>query len=152
MSRETFHMRYVCLITTFAVVILDLATKVRGFEREEPWIGLAPLLQTVQHRNYGLIFNIPAPAMLVVSISVVVLGAAFYFLRTRMGEMRVALGLGFLAGGALGNGYDRLVFGFVRDWILIGERSAINIADVAVILGLILILLSDRRARLDGAI
>lgn len=132
--------------TALAVVVLDLMTKAWGFARENDWTGFAPLLQTIHHRNYGLLFNIPAPPVFTAILSVVVLVFAVFHLRSRLSEMRIALGFGLLAGGALGNIYDRLMFGFVRDWILVGGRSAFNIADIAVVVGLLLILLASHEA------
>src|SRR5512139_48008 len=72
-------------------------------------------------------------------------GAAFSFLADGSGWQRwffVALGIGFFAfilGGALGNLYDRIVHGFVVDFVLVhwGEYyfPAFNVADSAITVG-----------------
>jgi signal peptidase II len=46
-----------------------------------------------------------------------------------------AAALGVLIGGALGNFVDRLLFGYVFDWILLVGRSALNVADLCILLG-----------------
>ncbi len=129
------------LITTTGVVILDLWTKAVWFKTSQPWRLLEPVLMTTQHRNYGLIANIPAPAWLIVIVSIAVLiGAGFMFWRAMTRSTAVAVGFGFLCGGAIGNGFDRISLGYVRDWILAFRTSAFNIADIAVAIGLIVLL------------
>jgi signal peptidase II len=48
-----------------------------------------------------------------------------------------ALAVGLQAGGALGNLFDRLVLGHVTDWIYVGSPIVFNLADVALVLGMI---------------
>lgn len=130
----------VAITTTALVVVLDLMTKTRWFGYEPRWTKLSPLLQTIDHHNYGLLFDLPAPTWLIVGASLAVLVAVLMSYGRRMvAEPRIALAVGLLVGGAAGNGYDRVIFGFVRDWILLLERSAFNIADVAIGLGIVLL-------------
>ena len=57
----------------------------------------------------------------------------------------LASGLAFVLGGAVGNGVDRLVHGYVVDFLLFYVREwqypAFNIADSAITVGVILILI-----------
>lgn len=137
-----------CAITALGVVILDLWSKEFWFARETMWTGLTPFLQTIHHRNYGLMFNLPAPTWLIVSISGAVLVTVIGLFGRKLAWWPMAVGLGLLIGGALGNGYDRIMLGFVRDWILAFGRSAFNMADVAIGAGLIL-LFSYRNKKVD---
>jgi signal peptidase II len=130
------------------VMVLDLWTKGFWFAHER-WIALGPLLTTVQHRNHGLIFNVPAPIWLILGVSAIVFILVLVFFYRKIAQWPIALALGLLLGGALGNGYDRIVFGFVRDWILLFERSAFNIADMAIAAGLIILLLSQKPELVD---
>jgi signal peptidase II len=56
----------------------------------------------------------------------------------------VGFGLGLIVGGALGNAYDRLAYGFVADFYRfhIGSFSwyVFNLADVAIVAGVALLL------------
>lgn len=64
-----------------------------------------------------------------------------YFRRT--GEMKGALidsSFGFLVGGAIGNGIDRLLFGQVTDFI-IRSGGILNLADHAIELGVLLLII-----------
>ena len=65
----------------------------------------------------------------------------YYFRRT--GEMKGALidsSLGFLVGGAIGNGIDRLLFGQVTDFI-IRSGGILNLADHAIEIGGLLLII-----------
>lgn len=64
-----------------------------------------------------------------------------YFRRT--GEMKGALidcSFGFLVGGAIGNGIDRLLFGQVTDFI-IRSGGILNLADHAIEMGVFLLII-----------
>lgn len=53
------------------------------------------------------------------------------------------LSLGFLCGGALGNGIDRVIFGHVTDFLLINSGHGIlNLSDYSINIGVVLYLVS----------
>jgi len=54
------------------------------------------------------------------------------------GSFVVALGAGLMAGGALGNFCDRLVYGSVTDFIALGNAIVVNPADVTLLAGMVL--------------
>jgi len=95
------------------------------------------LLTIVHHQNEGLIANLPVPMPLIVLITLVVLALVLWmlWLAIRKENWWGAGALGFLIGGALGNFVDRLLFGYVFDWILLFSRSAINMADLFILIG-----------------
>ena len=75
-------------------------------------------------------------------VAAVVFVIAVLYIR-RTGEMKGALvdcSFGFLVGGAIGNGIDRLVFGQVTDFI---PRSGgiLNLADHAIEIGVLLLII-----------
>jgi len=99
-------------------------------------------IQLTDHRNYGMTFDIPFPQTLLLAITFLILLGLVVVLCTRKSLTWVeAIGIGLVIGGAIGNFMDRLLLGFVRDWLLFFHRSAINLADVAVLIGVILLLL-----------
>jgi signal peptidase II len=51
---------------------------------------------------------------------------------------------GLILGGAVGNTIDRAVSGAVHDFLAIGQVVVINVADVAVVAGLVLVSLPMR--------
>lgn len=61
------------------------------------------------------------------------------------GTSRLVFGLATVAGGALGNGIDRLQYGYVVDFIDLGLSPTLrwplfNLADTAIVLGTVLLL------------
>ena len=70
-------------------------------------------------------------------------------LRRRLPAM-ARLALLLLAGGAFGNGLDRLFRGYVVDFIHLTHWPVFNVADIYITAGGILLFLAYRRAR-DGA-
>lgn len=112
---------------------------------------LGPLGLTLSH-NRGVAFGLAggAGAPLIV-LTVVALGVvAYLFARdpTRPG-MWVATGL--LAGGAIGNLVDRVRAGEVTDFVDLSPWPAFNLADVAITLGvLVLVFLYLREAEWES--
>jgi signal peptidase II len=90
---------------------------------------------------FGLFPDQSFPLAIVALISIVVLlffalfiYRRFPFLDSRLGK----LALGLVLGGTAGNLIDRLRFGYVTDFIDIGIWPAFNIADSAIVVGVIL--------------
>ncbi len=124
------------------VLLIDLITKSILFNNAA--IGtprwFRGLIALVVHKNTGVSFDIPLPLPLIVLITIGVLGYFWNRFRHMDSPTRMqAIALGLLTGGALGNFIDRLWLGYVRDWLLLFGRSAINLADVSVLLGLLLL-------------
>ena len=70
-------------------------------------------------------------------------------LRPRMRPSRRGGSRRAAAGGRVGNMLDRLRLGYVTDWIARNDRNAFNLADLAIYIGLglvlLLLLVADRR-------
>lgn len=136
------------VLAAVVAFFVDQATKyfARGFTD-----GTGPfpqILTTVHHHNEGLVANLPVPLPLIILITIVVLGLVLWMLRSAIERKNVfgAISLGVLIGGALGNFVDRLTLGYVFDWILVFSRSAINIADICILLGALVYAGSVRRS------
>lgn len=76
--------------------------------------------------------------------------------RLQAHEHWLALGLALVLGGALGNLFDRVVYGHVIDFILVHWQQrwyfpAFNLADSAITLGAILLALDMFKAQPSGA-
>lgn len=100
-------------------------------------------IQHSLHANLGATFNTPLPIPLIIIGAVFFCGWLISFLfssKSHWNHPLFVLSAGLVFGGALGNLYDRVFLGFVRDWILLWHRAIANIADVAVLLGCISLL------------
>jgi signal peptidase II len=106
---------------------------------------LGPLELTLAH-NRGVAFGLAGGAGVgLVLVTLVALGVVGYLFSrdpTRPG-MWVAAGL--LAGGALGNLADRIRVDEVTDYISVGPWPPFNLADVAITVGVVLLVLTYLR-------
>jgi signal peptidase II len=119
----------------------DLASKHAVFQMLEPVENhrltlLGRWLVFQLQRNHGGVFGIlQGRGYIFVVLSIVALGAVLWMLRNaRHGQVWMRVALGLVVAGALGNLYDRLVFGFVRDFIYVEiiNYPAFNVADMCI--------------------
>ena len=75
--------------------------------------------------------------------AVAVAGVVVYLARRREPPAWTAMALGLLVGGALGNLVDRLRLGYVTDFIRRGDGGAFNVADVAIFVGVVLLVVTS---------
>ena len=106
-------------------------------------VDLLPVLSLTMVWNPGVTFGLfradgSLGALLLVGVAVVIVAALAVWLR-RAESRLVALSLGAIAGGAIGNVLDRLRFGAVVDFIHVhvGDWSwyVFNVADAAIVCG-----------------
>jgi signal peptidase II len=72
-------------------------------------------------------------------VSLVIVAVAVVFMvRAAASDLALAVCLGLIVGGAVGNAIDRIVRGYVVDYIAIGNFWKFNLADVAVTIGALL--------------
>lgn len=132
---------------SFFVVILDQVTKALVISRVKmsDAIELLPILDIVYLENTGAAFSILAQAggwqrwffiTLALGVSVALM---IWLRRIRADQVLLALGLSLVLGGALGNVIDRVMHGYVVDFIYFhwGQYyfPAFNIADTAISIG-----------------
>ena len=93
-------------------------------------------------QNAGAAFGVAqeATAFFLVASVLVAVGLAFYVARTPVGVGSGVL-LGLIFGGTIGNGYDRLLHGTVTDFIALHFWPVFNVADSAISIGVVLLLL-----------
>ncbi|PIP60446.1 hypothetical protein COX00_03080 [Candidatus Uhrbacteria bacterium CG22_combo_CG10-13_8_21_14_all_47_17] len=127
--------------TALAAFAIDLITKNILFAKPALMTGFSfffNLAQFTDFKNFGISFNIPLPLPLTVFITLaVVISLLLWLKKERPGVGIMTLGAGLLIGGALANLFDRVTLGYVRDWLLLWNRSAINLADLSVLTGIL---------------
>jgi signal peptidase II len=140
------------LAVALVVIVADQASKAAvtsslhlGARRDLP-LGF----NLVRTENRGVAFGfLGGGGALVVVITVAVLLAVLTWLWRQPGRPGLWLAAGLLAGGALGNLIDRARLGGVTDFIDPPAWPAFNVADVAITLGvavLILVTLAPRES------
>ena len=124
-----------------AILAFDLLTKswAEAALQNGP-ISLMPGISLVFSENVGIAFGIPLGGALQIVLSVLILIGliAYTVLKLDFNRVSVKLFLVFIVGGALGNLYDRIFLGAVRDFIGIGPWPNFNLADTAIVVGVLL--------------
>lgn len=133
-----------------ALMVGPLALRERGV------IDLLPMFDLRYAENYGVSFGMFSATSLEMRVGLIALtaliatGVFIWMLReTARGDI---LGLGLVLGGAIGNIYDRLSFGYVIDYadLHIGEWrpfQIFNLADVAITFGVLILLARSFKSR-----
>lgn len=140
------------------VIVLDQATKWLALDMLDPYrpLPLVPLLNLTLMFNEGAAFSFLSDAGgwqrwffagIAITISAVLV---IWLLRLAPGERLMAAALSLVVGGAVGNLIDRVVTGRVVDFVdaYVGDWHwpAFNVADSAITLGVVLLLLTSLRA------
>ena len=109
------------------------------FGTEVPVVG--HLVGITNVRNSGAAFGLaPAGAGVFMIASVVVsIALVVYVVRTPIGLWGGVV-LGLILGGTIGNGVDRIVYGFVTDFINVHFWPVFNVADSAISIGVVLLI------------
>ena len=141
------------LLISLVVVIIDQFTKDLVVQNlvEFQRINLLPLLDLVRFHNTGAAFSFLANAggwqhWLFTGIAIAVsVGIIWYqWLLPAVGCRALATGLALILGGAIGNVIDRIVQGYVVDFVFVyyGDWSwpAFNVADSAITVGVALVI------------
>ena len=126
-----------------AVLALDQATKALVPARvpvgsEDP---VLPFVSVVHVKNDGVAFGCLSGAeVLVAVVTVTALLALVIFFARRPGKPGLWFPTGLLLGGALGNLVDRARAGEVTDFVKLPYWPAFNVADVAIVTGVLALL------------
>ncbi len=151
------------LVVTLVVLALDQFTKFEVTQSLDLYqrVPILPFFDLVRLHNTGAAFSLLAGASgwqnwLFMAVAASVSAGVLWWLAQlpRRGKTLLALGLALLLGGALGNLIDRVLYGYVVDFILLyyGDWSypAFNVADSAITGGVALVLFDglvlERRA------
>jgi len=136
-----------------AVVALDQLTKWAAltYLARHAEIAVTPFLNLVLVFNRGAAFGFLSHAagwqnLFFIGVALIACGVIVYLLyRLEPGNRMVAVALALILGGAIGNVIDRLVHGHVVDFIDVYYRAwhwpAFNVADSAITIGAILLVL-----------
>ena len=144
------------LLPALLVLILDQATKQFFWHLGRNFDVIDGFFRVTLVRNSGAAFGLFQDGRIFLIISSVAASLFILFLAQRMHTEQLAkrVFLGMILGGALGNLVDRIYPGQVIDFIDVGIPAyrwpVFNIADSAVTVGGMLLILSVSRSRDNG--
>jgi signal peptidase II len=145
----------VVLIVSAVVTLIDQGTKTLALNTLSQdariplvgdWLGLQLAF------NPGAIFSLGGNATWVITVVGIAATALLVGAATRTSNMWSATGFGFIVGGAIGNLIDRLFsppsfgIGHVTDFLAYGDLFIGNLADVALGIGAVLLIVAGLRA------
>jgi len=151
--------RVVPWLTVLVVLFLDRVTKLLIMARLEvgEWVGVVPGFSLSHVHNRGIAFSLfsSGGSLSRVVLHVVIVAAvvviAWMLVRDGSQAPMLGIGLGLILGGAVGNLVDRVLYGWVVDfihvWVVVGGRVRswpdFNLADSAISVGACLLILHE---------
>ena len=143
----TFYVAYLHIEKVLFISIIALDQYVKSQVLANMTLGdTIPLVQNVFHitfvANPGAAFGIlPYQRPFLLSVGVLMLAAGFFCYKKIKIENPIVKFAGiFAAAGALGNMIDRITIGFVIDWFEVCGFPVFNVADVAIVIGMFMIM------------
>lgn len=137
------------LIVALFVVVCDQASK--ALVVAQMYLGerieIFSLLSLERTSNSGIAFglagHVPSLVLILVAAAIVVI---LLLLGTQMKWRGSSIAIGLILGGALGNLLDRIFRGSVVDFIDLPHWPTFNLADVAITVGVVLLILGSLRS------
>ena len=145
--KKQFWIRFsVMLAIIVAILVLDLVTKYVFEARLESGdvLTVIPYLFSFKFvKNMGAAWGIlQGKQLFLIALSFVFLAIfIFYYIKEKNKTWLLNITFGFLIGGCLGNLYDRIFLGYVRDFVQFAfwpSFPIFNFADVALTIGVVL--------------
>ena len=138
------------IIPITLVVILDEVIKFIALKKlpDEGSLVDPGIIDFAIHRNFGIAFDIPFKIPVIIIISVIIGLFLFKVVKKNWkSHPGVALSALTIIIGAMGNLYDRIVYQFTVDYIILFGRLAINLSDVIIVGGVIWLLMASRKIK-----
>ena len=134
----------VCSLIFLAVVGLDQVSKALT-DGAETIIIVKDFLYVIGTYNTGAAFSILgevewAQTFFIILTVIAVIGATVYLFLNGKKSLWLDISIVLVLSGAIGNFIDRIVFGYVRDFIYVPFFANFNVADVAITVGAIMLI------------
>ena len=132
------------IFTIVLVLVADLTTK--HFLFSVDYFNLIPNIISVSSNggNSGAAFGIFSnkTMLLIIVSSVLLIGLFIFNYFARCNSVTYCIGFGLTIGGAVGNLVDRVMLGYVRDWIyldILRTFPTFNLADLCLSIGVVIL-------------
>lgn len=144
------------IIVVIISLLLDIGSKFlvsRIFILNESKTIIDNFLNITYVRNTGAAWSILDNNTWIVTVIslLIIIGIIYYVYRNRVSKKILKIGYGLILGGAIGNFIDRVVYGYVIDFIdidIFGWNYPIfNLADMFIVVGVILVMIDAWRCK-----
>tara|TARA_B100000886_G_scaffold218225_1_gene151443 strand:+ start:807 stop:1265 length:459 start_codon:yes stop_codon:yes gene_type:complete len=139
--------KFYFLLLSIFIILIDQFTKHLIFYNYKLLVNKDLFLFRLDFvKNYGAAFNIFSGSRIFLSFISIFFSILLFYLIIRKNTKNIAdlLSYSFILGGTIGNGIDRLLKGFVIDFINLNiiNFPVFNIADISINIGFIILLYS----------
>ena len=138
------RINYLVLISFFCII--DQISKIYINLNFDKLLNRDLFILTIEYvRNYGAAFSLFSGSRLFLSfISLISSVFLTYFIFINENKLINKYGLSFILAGSIGNGIDRIINGYVIDFIKIKliDFPVFNIADIAINTGVLILIIS----------
>ena len=149
MNKSLRNKFIVMSVLIVVILVLDLVTKyvIDGMYEEGTGVSAIPgLFNIISVHNYGAAWGIfEGSQVMLIIMSLIFLGIfIWYFIVEKKKSWLLIVTFAFLFAGCLGNLYDRIVFGYVRDFIQFAFWQSFpifNFADTFLTIGVIMFII-----------
>ena len=133
------------LSLSFLIILLDQFTKYYIFNNHKTFINKDFILFRLEFvKNYGAAFNILSGSRIFLSFISIIFSILLIYLILKNNKLNKIdlFAYSFILGGTIGNGMDRILKGFVIDFINLNiiNFPVFNIADISINIGFIFLL------------
>lgn len=144
------------IIVVIISLLLDIGSKFlvsRIFILNESKTIIDNFLNITYVRNTGAAWSILDNNTWIVTVIslLIIIGIIYYVYRNIVSKKILKIGYGLILGGAIGNFIDRIVYGYVIDFIdidIFGWNYPIfNLADMFIVVGVILVMIDAWRCK-----
>ena len=140
-----FQIKIYLFSLSIFIILIDQITKYLMFFNYKKLVNIDFLLFRIDFvKNYGAAFNIFSGSRIFLSTISIFFSIVLIYLLLRKNSTNIIElhSYSFILGGTIGNGIDRIINGFVIDFINLNfiNFPVFNIADVSINIGFILVL------------
>jgi signal peptidase II len=130
------------LFNAFLIVILDQASKFLFLTKPE-LLKTGGFFELYLTYNTGVAFGMPIPqtVIFILILLILVIGGFFVVRKFDLQKMIARTPVALILGGAIGNLIDRIRIGQVVDFIKVGPWPMFNLADSAICIGAVMIVI-----------
>lgn len=115
---------------------------------------IGEFLKFTLYHNHGIAFSLNVPREVTIALTILLIIGGFFLAQKELdfNKKTVQYLVGIIIGGAIGNLIDRIVLGSVTDFIAILNYPVFNIADIAVSVGIVSVIVFYKRLSKENGV